>query len=117
MNLTPSKHNIISPLTEGHEYIIVNVFSGNADIISQDDMKLLQQPQKHSYPQEFIDKGYVSDSAREEMDFKLRYIEFLEERESEEIQVFFVPTYACNFTCSYCYQSEYPPQSKYFHQS
>jgi sulfatase maturation enzyme AslB (radical SAM superfamily) len=34
---------------------------------------------------------------------------FLDSRETDEIQIFFVPNYACNFACSYCYQDEYAP--------
>jgi uncharacterized protein len=114
MNFKPSRHNIISPITSGSEYIIVNVFSGNADFISEKEMNILNQNNSNPYPQAFIDKGYVSDPIAEELEYKLKYIEFLEERDKEEIQIFFVPTYSCNFTCSYCYQSDYPQQKNSF---
>ncbi len=106
MNLKPSAHNIISPIKEGDKYLIVNLLSGNADMLSYDEMKILEEANK--YPQEFINKGYISNPDNEKLDYQLKYINFLEERETEEIQLFFVPTYNCNFTCSYCYQSEYP---------
>lgn len=108
MSLQPSKQNIISPITEGKEYVIVNLLSGNADFISHAEYELLLFNKTGNYPTEFIEKGYVTDPAREDIDYRLRYIEFLEERDKEELQLFFVPTYSCNFTCSYCYQSEYP---------
>jgi len=106
--LKPSKHNIFSPVNEGREHIVVNVLSGNADILSEKEFTLLKNSSVGEYPADFIEKGYVADPVQESLDYRLKYIEFLEERENEEIQLFFVPTYACNFTCSYCYQSEYP---------
>lgn len=114
MTLKPSKHNIISPLTEGKKYVIVNVLSGNADILTYQEQQTLVAPHNAEYPEEFIAKGYVSDPEKEEITYQLNYIDFLEEREKEEIQLFFVPTYNCNFTCSYCYQSEYPAHKHSF---
>lgn len=111
MSLQPSKQNIISPVSEGKEYIIVNLLSGNADFISQTEYELLISNSSGDYPLEFIQKGYVTDPSREAIDYQLRYIEFLEDRDKEELQLFFVPTYSCNFSCSYCYQSEYPNQA------
>ncbi len=112
MQLQTSRHNIISPLGNGNEYLIVNVLSGNADILSAEEYKILQQKNFVNPPPEFIQKGYVVNPGDEEMQYRLKYIEFLEERDKEELQLFFVPTYACNFTCSYCYQSEYPHQNQ-----
>ena len=34
-------------------------------------------------------------------------MDFLDQRDQDEVQLFFVPSYACNFNCGYCYQSEY----------
>ncbi len=111
MTLRPSRHNIISEISENKEYLVVNLLSGNADFFSLAEKNLLTASESSgSYPAEFIKKGYVSDPVEEDLKFRLKYIEFLEERDSEEIQLFFVPTYSCNFTCSYCYQSDYPPE-------
>jgi len=112
--LKPSKHNIIAPVNEGKEHIIVNVLSGNADIVSEEELWLLNHSVNDNYPPDFIEKGYVADPVKENLDYRLKYIEFLEEREKEEMQLFFVPTYACNFTCSYCYQSGYPDKNLSF---
>ena len=112
--LKPSKHNIIAPVKEGKEHIIVNVLSVNADILSEEELSLLNHPSNRNYPPDFIEKGYVADPHKEDLDYRLKYIEFLEEREKEEMQLFFVPTYACNFTCSYCYQSGYPDKNLSF---
>lgn len=108
MPLQPSKHNIISPLDKGNSYLLVNMLSGHADVISEAEYMVLQNPPQEGYPPEFTDKGYVKDPQQEDLDYQLRYIQHLEDRDKEEIQLFFVPTYSCNFHCSYCYQSEYP---------
>jgi len=108
MTLLPSPHNIISPVTGGQQFIIVNLLSGNADIISETELEALRDNRSGDYPAEFVQKGYVVNPDEEKLAYRLKYIEFLEERDNEEMQVFFVPTYSCNFTCSYCYQSEYP---------
>jgi len=112
MNLKPSQHNIISTLEEGKEHLIVNILSGNADIISDEELESLKDNHTGDYPFDFIQKGYVCNPAEEDLSYRLKYIEFLEERDNEEVQIFFVPTYSCNFTCSYCYQSEYPSQQQ-----
>ena len=112
--LKPSKHNIIAPVNERKEYIIVNVLSGNADILSEEELSFLNHPANENFPLDFIEKGYVADPQKQDLDYRLKYIEFLEEREKEEMQLFFVPTYACNFTCSYCYQSGYPDKNLSF---
>ncbi len=36
-----------------------------------------------------------------------RYLDFLDSRDKDEIQIFFVTNYSCNFACSYCYQDQY----------
>ncbi len=108
MTLQSSKHNIISAITGTQKYIIVNVLSENADVISDYDLSCLKAPYLDNIPSEFIEKGYVVNPLEEEMRFRMKYIDYLEQRDNEEMQLFFIPTYGCNFTCSYCYQSEYP---------
>lgn len=39
--------------------------------------------------------------------FRKEYLNFIDERDSDEIQLFFTPWYSCNFACSYCFQDEY----------
>lgn len=112
MKFKPSQHNIISTLEEGKEHLIVNILSGNADILSDEELKSLKDNHTGDYPFDFIQKGYVCNPEEEDLSYRLKYIEFLEERDKEEVQIFFVPTYSCNFTCSYCYQSEYPSQQQ-----
>ncbi len=101
-----SKHNIISRIKDSEKYFIVNLLTGNADILSEKEMKDITN-NIFKNRDEFIQKGYLTDSDEEDRLFKQKYLEFLDNRETDEVQLFFVPTYSCNFNCTYCYQHEY----------
>ncbi len=109
MNL--SKHNIISKVHQSDDYFIVNALSGNADLLSAEEVREVSDNRVLNNP-EFIEKGYVVDPDEEEKRFRLRYLDFLDSRDTDEIQLFYAPTYECNFACSYCYQEGYPKGSK-----
>jgi len=49
------------------------------------------------------------DEKEENKVYRKKYLDFLDGREDDEVQLFFVPNYICNFACSYCYQDEYAP--------
>ena len=105
--MAQSKHNIISPVKDSDQFFIVNPLSGSADIISANEKKLLAMGIDPTG--EFAQRGYLTDEAREKKAFNLAYLDFAEQREKDEIQLFFVPDYSCNFACSYCYQEGYNP--------
>lgn len=101
-----SKHNIFSKIKGSDNYYLINLLSGQADILEPDEA--------HQYinntilnTQDYIEKGYLVDRAEEEKQFKTKYLNFIDEREKDELQLFFVPWYTCNFNCSYCFQDEY----------
>ncbi|ORC35402.1 hypothetical protein B4O97_09530 [Marispirochaeta aestuarii] len=104
--MTRSKHNIFRKLKDSDNYILLNPLSKQADILSPE---LAREYEKGNIadPTEFIEKGYLSDEGEENRRYRNAYLSFIEAREAEEVQVFFVPTYACNFACSYCYQESY----------
>ena len=52
-------------------------------------------------------KGYITDESEEKKEFRRKYLDFIDSREKDEVQIFFVTNYSCNFTCSYCYQDQY----------
>jgi uncharacterized protein len=114
MSIYPSRHNIISPIPDSDQYLILNILSGNADFISITELELLKNPAQCPELEELKTRGYIVDPQEEQQRYQLKYNEFLEERIKEEVQIFFVPTYACNFSCSYCYQSEYPDRGMSF---
>ena len=105
-----SKHNIISKVHHSDNYFIVNLLSGNADVLTQDEVKRLSGGSLNGDP-EYISKGYVVDSIAEARLFRSKYLDFLDARDSDEVQIFYAPTYACNFNCSYCYQDGYTKAS------
>ena len=107
--MEPSKHNIISRIADSDEYFIVNLLSGNADILGQEEATRFLA-NNHTDPDEYIEKGYLVDRAEEENRYRRKYLDFIEERDKDEIQLFFTPWYSCNFSCSYCFQDEYTNQ-------
>ena len=60
---------------------------------------------------EFIDnlteQGYIADEKKEDLLYRNKYLDFIDTRDEDEVQLFFVPNYSCNFACTYCYQDEY----------
>lgn len=112
MSLTFSRHNIFSGIPGTDKHFILNLLSGSADILDTEEVHLLDDLKKdHPVPKEFYElmaeRGYISDPVEEQRRFRSRYLDFLDDREKEEVQIFFVPDYSCNFSCSYCYQDEY----------
>ncbi len=105
-----SRHNILSRIHRSDDYFLVNVLSGNADILSSVEAEGVMNGSIMSDP-EYIGKGYVVDPAQEEKLFRSKYLDFIDARETDEIQLFYAPTYACNFSCSYCYQEGYSNQA------
>jgi uncharacterized protein len=85
---------------------LVNPLSGNADILEPEEA---QKYIDHNITdtQQYIEKGYLVDRKEEEKLFRAKYLDFIDERDSDEVQLFFTPWYTCNFNCSYCFQDEY----------
>ena len=100
-----SKYNIISKIKDSDNWFIVNALSGQADIVNQDTFEQLKNVAE-SNP-ELIENGYIVDPDQEKRLFREKYLRFLDNREKDEIQIFFVTNYSCNFDCSYCYQAGY----------
>jgi len=105
-----SKHNIISKIADSDEYFIVNLLSQNADIIDYEQYKSFKTG-KFDNIKEMVDKGYWVDPLEDEKLYKNKYLEFIDNRDTDEVQLFFAITYNCNFNCSYCYQDEYVTKS------
>ena len=110
-----SKHNIFSKIKDSGDFFIVNLLTGNADILTPDyaDKILKVKNNEDIIDDQFIgelqEKGYLADEKEESKLYRRKYLDFLDGREDDEIQLFFVPNYSCNFACSYCYQDEYAP--------
>ncbi|MCX8123804.1 MAG: radical SAM protein [Spirochaetes bacterium] len=100
-----SHYTIISKLYDGDNYCILNPLTKQADIITGLEM---EQIISGTFDQKLLkQKGYVLTEDEEKLLYRSAYLDFLDMRDNSEVQIFFVPWYACNFACSYCYQSGY----------
>lgn len=104
--MKPSKHNILAQLPDEETWLIANPLSGCADLLTADEAAAYAEGR---FPDqaEWQRRGYLVDPDEEEAAFQAAYLDFIRERETDEVQIFFVPTYGCNFRCDYCYQEPY----------
>ena len=108
-----SKYNIFSRIRNSENSFIVNLLSGNADILNRSDAGKIEALRKgealtdKKFLDELIEKGYIIDESDESREYRRKYLDFIDSREKDEVQIFFVTNYSCNFTCSYCYQDQY----------
>ena len=103
-----SAHNILAKIHGDDRWLIANLLSGQADVL---EPALGEKLARGEWDDEaaLSEKGYLVDPTEEKKRYRKAYLEFVESRASDEIQLFYVPTYACNFGCSYCFQDEYAP--------
>jgi uncharacterized protein len=110
-----SKYNIFSKIRNSENHFIINLLTGNADILEPQEAIQIQEligenkteTETGDIYNQLVEKGYLSDEAEEKKLYRTRYLDFLDSRENDEIQLFFVTNYTCNFACSYCYQDQY----------
>jgi uncharacterized protein len=100
-----SKYNIVSKVKDAEQWFVVNSLSGQADILDKETFEQLASGVEENA--ELIENGYIVDPVQEKRLFREKYLQFLDDREKDEIQIFFVTNYTCNFDCSYCYQAGY----------
>lgn len=106
-----SKYNIFGKLKGSDNYFLLNPLTNNADILTPQKAGEIFEG-SYSDTDEYIQKGYLIDEKEEQRLYKLKYLDFIEERDNSEVQIFFVPWYECNFACSYCYQDGYALEKK-----
>jgi uncharacterized protein len=104
--MVPSKHNFLVKLPRDGQWLIANPLYGSADLLTAAEAEEYAI-QHFSDVSAWRDRGYLVDPDEEEAAFNAAYLSFLKEREEDEVQLFYVPTYACNFGCDYCYQQKY----------
>jgi uncharacterized protein len=107
-----SKHNIFSRITGSDNFFIVNLLSGSADILNPAEADMLQEflggkEITEEFRVNLAEKGYLVNEKEEDRLYRNRYLDFIDSRDKDEVQLFFVPNYSCNFACTYCYQDEY----------
>jgi len=98
-----SRFNIFSKIRDSESHFIVNLLSGNADILDSSDalrMEALRNGEvltDKKFLDELAEKGYISDESAEKREYRRKYLDFIDSREKDEIQIFFVTNYSCNF--------------------
>src|SRR5512133_724038 len=98
-----SKYNIFSKIRDSENYFIVNLLTGNADILTVEDAGRLTAIKngnilpKDAFSEELSAKGYLSEKEEESKLYRKRYLDFIDSRNKDEIQLFFVTNYSCNF--------------------
>lgn len=108
-----SKYNIISKIRDSENYFITNLLTGNADILNADEVSRLDAIRRGNsvsdleFEGELSEKGYLIGETEEAVLYRTRYLDFIDSRDKDEIQIFFVTNYSCNFACTYCYQDQY----------
>jgi len=108
-----SRFNIFSKIRDSENYFIINLLTGNADILNADDakkVKLISEGNNAGddlFVEELTEKGYLIDEKEETSLYRNKYLDFIDSRDKDEVQIFFVTNYSCNFACTYCYQDQY----------
>ncbi len=103
-----SKHNILTKIHGDERWLLANLLSGEADVLDPDAGERLSRGEIVDEAA-LAEKGYAVDPDEEQRRYRAAYLDFVEARETDEVQLFYVPSYACNFGCSYCFQDEYAP--------
>jgi uncharacterized protein len=101
-----SRFNIVTPIEGTERFLVVNLLSGNADVLEPSEAQQLARAEG-PFSSELLARGYVVDPDEEMRRYRFSYLDFLDARETDEVQLFYVPGYACNFDCAYCYQRAY----------
>lgn len=101
-----SRHNIVGRLQGTDGSFIINPLTRSADLLDPETAREIGQGIFRD-EQGLAKRGYLSEPAEELRLFRSAYLDFLDRRDSSEVQLFFAPWYACNFACPYCYQEGY----------
>jgi uncharacterized protein len=107
-----SKHTIFGPIKDSQNFFLVNILNGSADLLGSAEALRYQRvangdSSDTAFISELTEKGYWVDEKAENSLYRTKYLDFIDSRDTDEIQLFFVPNYACNFACTYCFQDEY----------
>ena len=90
-----SKHNIFSKIKDSENYFIVNLLTGNADIVNPVDAQQINTIKNGEaidnsvFMSELADKGYWIDAVEEQKLYNSKYLDFIDSRDDDEVQLFF----------------------------
>jgi len=103
-----SRYNILTQVHGDQRWLLVNLLSGQADVLTAELGQRLSRGEAPD-PDALAAKGYLVDPEEEQRRYRQAYLDFLDRRATDEVQLFYVPSYACNFGCAYCFQDDYAP--------
>jgi uncharacterized protein len=112
----PSRFNILSRATGSGRPFVVNPLSGRADWLEEEEAKALgvesdapggAATAAGPLGAALALRGYLVHPDDEAERYESAYAQFLAGRATDEVQLFYAPSYACNFACAYCYQDGY----------
>lgn len=110
-----SKHNVFGRIKNSDKWFLINPLWGNADILESEHAERYKSGNAID-DAEFIASNYVVEEEEEQRYYRSEYLRHLDERDNDEVQLFFVPWYTCNFACFYCYQDEYSVDAERFNK-
>ncbi len=90
-----SQHNIFSKIKESENFFIVNLLSGNADILSPEEAEKINGVRNNEviddkdFVSDLVEKGYLVDRNEENKLYLKRYLDFIDKRDNDEVQLFF----------------------------
>ena len=122
-----SHYNILSSQTKEGKYVLLNGFTGLLDVIDKEAYDLISSyTEADDLPpdvieslsgikEQFYERGYLTDLSYEKeiAAAKKKALELYAEYLKAEWDVVIVPTLACNYRCTYCFEkgSGYPTPS------
>ena len=108
-----SDYNIVVPLPDSDEYILIHGYSGAVDVVQQGVVDFLQGfgngRGTGGVPEGMIEtlkkRGYLTErTPEEEQDFVRKLGQLLHNVQKKRAGFLMMPTYDCNLRCSYCYE-------------
>lgn len=100
-----SKYNVVIP--HGDKYALINPLAGSFDIADKDEIQALRDGIADMDLMDYaVSRGYIyDDEQQEKAALDAAYGEFQDIMATSQTQVLLIPTYDCNFSCIYCYES------------
>jgi len=84
-----SRYNIFSRIRDSENSFIVNLLSGNADILISSDAIKIEALKKgealtdKNFLDELAEKGYITDESEEKREYRRKYLDFIDSREKD----------------------------------
>ncbi|MFH1812328.1 MAG: radical SAM protein [Pseudomonadota bacterium] len=101
-----ARNLIVARLPGRDASFVISPLTGEADLLSHDEAEALGSGHPEAVP-DLAERDYLLPPDEEQRLLRQAFLRFLDGRAQDEVQVFYVPTYACNFGCGYCFQNSY----------